>query len=295
MIALKIFEITFPIFAIVASGYFYARKYNPDITLPNRLNIDVFVPCLIFAVIYEKAGVSGLFGNLALAISIVVLLSGLIAFIVAKIFSIDPRTLCPPLMFGNAGNLGLPLVVLSFGESALTVAVICFVVCKTFHITIGVYLFSRQLNIFEILSSPRILSVFLAIIFSQLNINIPNAVLEPVRMLGNICIPLMLFGLGVRLIDIKISEWKIGLAVALLAPICGVTIVLLITPYIELTQLEQGALFLFGALPPAVMNYMFADHYKQEPSKVAAMVLFGNAFSILTIPTALFYVLPNFS
>ncbi len=295
MIALKIFEITFPIFAIVASGYFYARKYNPDITLPNRLNIDVFVPCLIFAVIYEKAGVSGLFGNLALAISIVVLLSGLIAFLVAKIFSIDPRTLCPPLMFGNAGNLGLPLVVLSFGESALTVAVICFVVCKTFHITIGVYLFSRQLNIFEILSSPRILSVFLAIIFSQLNINIPNAVLEPVRMLGNICIPLMLFGLGVRLIDIKISEWKIGLAVALLAPICGVTIVLLITPYIELTQLEQGALFLFGALPPAVMNYMFADHYKQEPSKVAAMVLFGNAFSILTIPTALFYVLPNFS
>jgi predicted permease len=114
-------------------------------------------------------------------------------------------------------------------------------------------------------------------------------------MLGNICIPLMLFGLGVRLIDIKISEWKIGLAVALLGPICGVTIVLLITPYIELTQLEQGALFLFGALPPAVMNYMFADHYKQEPSKVAAMVLFGNAFSILTIPTALFYVLPNFS
>lgn len=295
MITLKIFEITFPIFAIVAAGYFYARKYNPDITLPNRLNIDVFVPCLIFAVIYEKAGVSGLFGNLALAISIVVLLSGLIAFIVAKIFSIDPRTLCPPLMFGNAGNLGLPLVVLSFGESALTVAVICFVVCKTFHITIGVYLFSRQLNIFEILSSPRILSVFLAIIFSQLNINIPNAVLEPVRMLGNICIPLMLFGLGVRLIDIKISEWKIGLAVALLAPICGVTIVLLITPYIELTQLEQGALFLFGALPPAVMNYMFADHYKQEPSKVAAMVLFGNAFSIFTIPTALFYVLPNYS
>ena len=159
MIALRIFEITFPIFAIVAAGYFYAYKYNPDITLPNRLNIDVFVPCLIFTVIYETAGVSGLFGNLALAITIVVMFSGMIAFIVSKLFSIDPRTLCPPLMFGNAGNLGLPLVVLSFGESALTVAVICFVVCKTFHITIGVYLFSRQLNFFKILISPRILSV----------------------------------------------------------------------------------------------------------------------------------------
>ena len=294
MIALRIFEITFPIFAIVAAGYFYAYKYNPDITLPNRLNIDVFVPCLIFTVIYETAGVSGLFGNLALAITIVVMFSGMIAFIVSKLFSIDPRTLCPPLMFGNAGNLGLPLVVLSFGESALTVAVICFVVCKTFHITIGVYLFSRQLNFFKILMSPRILSVILALVLSQLAISIPNTILEPVRMLGNICIPLMLFSLGVRLIDIKLSEWKIGLLVALLGPICGISIVLLIIPYIELTQLEQGALFLFGALPPAVMNYMFADYYKQEPSKVAAMVLFGNALSIFTIPLALFYALPNF-
>ena len=54
MIALRIFEITFPIFAIVTAGYFYAYKYNPDITLPNRLNIDVFVPCLIFTVIYDN-------------------------------------------------------------------------------------------------------------------------------------------------------------------------------------------------------------------------------------------------
>ena len=39
---------------------------------------------------------------------------------------------------------------------------------------------------------------------------------------------------------------------------------------------------------------IFANYYKQEPSKVAAMVLFGNALSIFTIPLALFYALPNF-
>ena len=295
MIAVRIFEITFPIFAIVAAGLLYARKFRPDMTLPNRLNMDVFIPCLLFSVIYERAGVSGLFGNLALAISIVVIFSGVIALIVSIFFKIDPKSLCPPIMFANAGNLGLPLVILSFGDVALPAAVICFVICNFFHITVGSYLLNKQSNILKVFLSPMILAVFLALILSLLEITISNTILEPIRMMGNICVPLMLFALGVRLIDMKLSEWKIGMLAAILAPASGVIIVLSIIPFIELTQLEQGALFLFGVLPPAVMNYMFAEHYNQEPSKVAAMVLFGNAFSVISIPIALIYALPRFS
>ncbi len=294
MIAIRIFEITFPIFAIVAAGLLYARRFRPDMTLPNRLNIDVFIPCLLFSVIYERAGASGLFGNLALAIALVVLLSGLIAFIASKLLQIETKTLCPPIMFGNAGNLGLPLVILSFGDVALPAAVICFVVCNFSHVTIVSYWFNKQPNIFKVFLTPLIMAVILAVILSMLKIKVPNTVLEPVRMMGNICVPLMLFALGTRLIDLKLSEWKIGMLAALLAPISGIAIVLALLPFIELTKLEQGTLFLFGALPPAVMNYMFAEHYDQEPSKVAAMVLFGNAFCIVSIPMALAYALPRF-
>ena len=294
MIAIRIFEITFPIFAIVFAGLFYARKFKPDMTLPNRLNMDVFIPCLLFSVIYERAGVSGLFGNLAFAASIVVLLSGVIALIAAKLIQIEPKSLCPPIMFGNAGNLGLPLIVLSFGDDALSVAVICFVVGNFFHITVGSYLLNKHSNILKVLKSPMILAVLFALILSLIKVPIPNTLMEPVRMLGNICVPLMLFALGTRLIDINLSDWKIGMLAALLAPICGIAIVLAILPFIELTRLEQGALFLFGALPPAVMNYIFAEHYDQEPAKVAAMVLFGNAFCLISIPMALAYALPRF-
>jgi len=294
MIAIRIFEITFPIFAIVLAGLLYARKFKPDMTLPNRLNMDVFIPCLLFSVIYEKAGVSGLFGSLALATSLVILLSGVIALIFAKLFHIEAKTLCPPIMFGNAGNLGLPLVLLSFGEAAFPSAIICFVVCNFFHITIVNTWLRHDKDLLKIFLNPMIITVFFAVLLSVLKVKIPNTLLEPIRMLGNICVPLMLFALGTRLIDMKLSEWKIGMLVALLAPICGIAIVLALLPFIELTRLEQGALFLFGALPPAVMNYIFAEHYQQEPSKVAAMVLFGNAFSIISIPLALAYALPRF-
>ena len=294
MIAVRIFEITFPIFTIVLAGLFYARKFNPDMALPNKLNMDVFIPCLMFSVIYEKAGVSGLFGHLALAITIVVIFSGLVALLCSKLLNIQAKTLCPPIMFGNAGNLGLPLVVLSFGEVALPAAVICFVVCNFFHITVVSYWLGKHANIYKAFMTPMIITVFFAIILSVLNVEVPNTLLEPIRMMGNICVPLMLFALGTRLVDMKLAEWKIGMLAALLAPICGIGIVLAILPFIELTRLEQGALFLFGALPPAVMNYIFAEHHNQEPSKVAAMVLFGNAFCIVSIPLALLYALPQF-
>ncbi len=294
MIAVRIFEITFPIFAIVAAGLFYAKRFRPDMALPNRLNMDIFIPCLLFSALIERGGISDLFGGLTLAITLVILLSGLLALLASYMFNIDPRSLCPPIMFANAGNLGLPLVILSFGEVALSAAVNCFIVCNFFHITLGRYLLNRQSNILKVFLSPLIVAVVLAVTVSLLHITVPQTLLEPIRMLGNIAVPLLLFALGVRLIDIKLSEWKIGFSVALLAPICGVAIVLLITPFIDLTRLEQGVLFLFGALPPAVMNFIFAEHYNQEPSKVAAMVLFGNAFAVVSIPMALVYVLPRF-
>ena len=294
MIAVRIFEITFPIFAIVMAGLVYARQFRPDMTLPNKLNMDVFIPCLLFSVIYERAGVESLFGNLALSIALVVLLSGVIALVAARLLHIEPKSLCPPIMFGNAGNLGLPLVVLSFGDVALPAAVICFVICNFFHITLGSFMLNKQPNVLRMLLSPMIVAVILALMMSLLKIEISSTLLEPVRMLGQICVPLMLFALGTRLIDMRLSEWKIGMLAALLAPISGIAIVMVLLQFVELTILEQGALFLFGALPPAVMNYMFAEHYQQEPAKVAAMVLFGNAFTVISLPLALAYALPKF-
>ena len=49
----------------------------------------------------------------------------------------------------------------------------------------------------------------------------------------------------------------------------------------------RGQLILFAALPPAVMQYLIAERYHQEPERVAAMILLGNALSVVFIPLAL--------
>ena len=39
--------------------------------------------------------------------------------------------------------------------------------------------------------------------------------------------------------------------------------------------------------PPAVLNFMVAEQYNQEPAKVASIVLIGNLASIVFVPLGL--------
>jgi predicted permease len=54
---------------------------------------------------------------------------------------------------------------------------------------------------------------------------------------------------------------------------------------------QIGLVYLFGALPPAVLNFLVADYYKQEPEKVASIVLVGNIASVVFIPFGLLFAL----
>jgi hypothetical protein len=54
---------------------------------------------------------------------------------------------------------------------------------------------------------------------------------------------------------------------------------------------DAAMLLVFGALPPAVLNFLFAERYKQEPERVASIVLIGNLAALLFLPLALALVL----
>jgi predicted permease len=47
-------------------------------------------------------------------------------------------------------------------------------------------------------------------------------------------------------------------------------------------------LLLHAALPSAVMNYILADRYQQEPGLVSAIVVVGNIASIFFMPLSLY-------
>lgn len=288
---LRIIEILFPMFVITALGYVVGRTMKPDLSHANKLNMDVFVPALIFAALANRAFDISAYLPLTLAGILAVLGSGVLAWAVARLAGIEVKTLVPPIMFNNCGNLGLPLVVLAFGEQALAPMVVLFMVSNLIHYSFGAWLFDRRVNMFTVWKVPTVIAAFLGILISLAEFEVWPPLLTSIRMLGEISIPLMLFGLGVRIASSRIDAIGFGLFGAALRPAIGMALAWLIMLFIELPPGEQALLLVFGALPPAVLNFMFAERYNQEPDKVASMVLIGNVASVLFLSIALALVL----
>ena len=283
----RILLIIFPIFAVAAAGYVYARWQRPDMTLANKMNMDVFLPALIFHVLAGRAFDLKTYGFLALGGLIVVLGSGVLLLPVARALNIQAKTLIPPMMFTNTGNLGLPLAVLAFGNEALPAAVVLFIVTNTLQFTLGMYIMDPQTRLLYIFRIPMIVATLAGLLFSTAGWTLPKVLALPIEMLGQIAIPLMLFSLGVRMVDIGLRDWNIGLLGALLCPLSGIVIAAVLLTLLPLTPMQGGLLLIFSALPPAVLNYIIAETYRQEPAKVASIVMLGNLMSALIIPVVL--------
>ena len=108
-----------------------------------------------------------------------------------------------------------------------------------------------------------------------------------IRMVGDAAIPLMLISLGVRLAEARWDEWHLGAIGGLVCPLTGIALAGLLAPLLGLDPMQQGLLILFGCLPPAVLNFMVAEQYGQEPAKVASIVLVGNMMAVLFVPLGL--------
>lgn len=287
----RILGIVFPIYGIVALGYFYGRRKAPDMRFANQLNMDVFVPALVFAALASKSFDILNHLDLLLGATLVVLGSGLFAWPVARALGVPVNTFVPPMMFTNSGNMGLPLAVLAFGEAALPAAVVLFFVENTLHYSLGTWMLDHKARLTTLWREPVIFAAVAGLTVSLLKLPLWQPMWIALKMLGDVSIPLLLFSLGVRLTQSRLGDWTVSLVGAAVAPASGIVLALAATALLGLAGRDAAMLLLFGALPPAVLNYVFAEKYQQEPARVASIVMVGNTASLAVIPLALAWVL----
>ena len=290
-LAFRLPGILFPIFGIVAAGYFYGRKHKPGMAVANRLNMDVFVPALVFAAMAGKSFDLAAYAPLALGGLIVIGTCGLLAWTLSRLVGIHPKTLVPPMLFNNSGNIGLPLAVLAWGEEALAAAVILFMVENTLHFTFGARLLDPTARLLTLWRVPVVFAAIAGLTVAMFKIPIWQPLLIAIKMLGDVSVPLLLFSLGVRMTDVSFRDWKLPVGAALLRPLAGMVIAWGVIQLLGLQGRDAAMLLVFGALPPAVLNFLFAERYKQEPQRVASIVLIGNLWALIFLPLALALVL----
>jgi predicted permease len=288
---IRIVSILFPLFAIAALGFVVGRHAKPDLTHANKLNMDVFVPALVFSALAGTQFHLAEFLPLAGATLLLVIGSGLAGLGLARLCRTQAKTLVPPMMFNNCGNLGLPLAVLAFGDDALPAAVVMFMVSNLLHFSFGAWILDHHTRLGNVWRVPSVLATALGLAVGLAGVQIWPPLMLAIKMLGDISIPLMLFGLGVRLTDSRFSAIGLGLFIGAARPVVGMLLALGAIWLIDLPVREQHMLLVFGALPPAVLNFIFAERYRQEPEKVASIVLLGNLLSLVFLSVALAFAL----
>ena len=289
---IRILEVMIPVIAVAGLGYLYSLRYRTDLAAINAISVNVFLPALVFTVMSSQDFDLTRYPGLAIAAAAVFFGSGLIAWPIANFLKYDVRTFVPPIMFNNCGNLGLPLALLAFGDSGLAPAIVLLIVTNLLYFSFGIYIVDQQVHWRSVLLSPPILASVAGLVVSLWGVPVPTMIATPIAMLGDALIPVMLFALGIRLVDVNLNDWKIGLIAAVLCPLTALVVALGIQPLLQLPDDQFRQLLLYCALPPAVLVYLVAEQYQQEPQKVAAMVGFGNIAAIIIVPAMLPFVLP---
>lgn len=287
----RIIGIITPVLLISAAGYGWGRYRRPDMTWINRLSTDLLFPLLIFSAMAARDFhivdyLPLIVGGLA-----VMLGSGLIAWGAARILGYNPHAFVPPMVFTNSANMGLPLTLFAFGAQMLPAAVALFMVFSLVHFTVGIRICAPHASLRGILKGPMLWAMLVGVLMSLFGWSLPDWLATSTRMLGETAIPLGLFTLGVGFSGFRVERWSIGIVGAFLCPISGLLVAWPLVKLLPLTPAMQALLLLYSALPPAVMNYIFAEQYEQDPALVSAIVVGGNIASLIFVPLALYLAL----
>jgi hypothetical protein len=253
----------------------------------NRIALDVLAPVLVYSALAAKDFRIADHLPLLAGGTVLILGGGLLAWPLARAFGAHPRTLVPVVMFNNCGNMGLPLALLAFGPANFGAAVALFSVSNLFHFSLGARITSRQARTRDLLISPLMIGTALGFLSALTDVRPPDVLLSGLKLLGDALLPMMLFALGVRLTSLTRAGLALGLLGALARPLIGLIIAIPLAWILGIEGAARGQLLLFAALPPAVMQFMLADRYHQEPDKVAAMIMLGNALAVVFVPLAL--------
>lgn len=280
-----------PVFLLVAIGFTFAHWKKISLAAVTEIIVYLAAPCLVFTALATKP---------IFAADIAVMFSGAVGILIGvgvliwtyfRLFQFKSRGFALPVLFMNAGNMGIPLSLFAFGPPGLQRASLMFVIMSVFQYSLGIYILSGKGNWTEIFRLPLIYATLAGLSFNLTHVSIPEMIFQPLSMLGYSTIPLMLVSLGYRLHDVRSLRWGHSLGGAFLRIFGGLLAAYVTVTIIGAQGINRQILLLYGSLPAAVVNFILTEKYKQDPDLAASIVVLSTFLSVATIPCVLWVIL----
>jgi predicted permease len=288
----QLIPIVAPVMICALLGYGWARSGLPfEREFLTRIIMNIGSPCLILN------GITGLdvdpqaFGSMLLVSVTILVTCSLIGSVVLMIARKPLRSFLPPVVFGNTGNLGLPLCLFAFGSEGLGLAIAVYLVYSVTQFVFGPLVQGREPAWRTLVKTPMIYAALIGIILLITDTPLPKTLANTIELLGGLAIPLMLLALGYSLASFRVQRPGIALGLAVFRLALGFGVGLGVAELFNLTGAMRGVVIIESAMPLAVFNYLLAARYDRHPQDIAGAILISTLISFLTMPALVLFAL----
>ena len=285
-----------PVLLIGGLGYLVGRARALDLAPITGLTVLVLSPAVIFDSLARAALPRDLLSRLVL--HVVLQLAGvwLLTAIVARLAGWRGPTrgaLLLATLFGNSGNVGLPLALFAFGPDGLAIAGGWFAVMAIGSATIAPYLaarahFSARAALSRVARQPVIYAVVAGIAVNLSGWSLPGPAAKASQLLAGGAVAVMLLLVGLQLARLTVREEAPGAALATAIRLLAVPpIAWAVGRLVGLEGLALPVAVVQASTPTAVTSALWALEFDARPALVSAAVVVSTVVSVVTLTVLL--------
>ena len=286
-----VLQIVAPVFLLAFVGFVWVKlDYEYRVQFVTRLAMTLSVPCLVFTALMETEIERSALTATFLASCVAYLFVTVSFFAFLKVMKLKQKTFLSPLIFGNTGNLGLPLALFAFGDVGLGYAVVIFAVMAIYSFTFGIWVVSGGGSPFKTLKEPMVWATILGAIFMYQDWETPVWLTNTLSLAGQMAIPMMLITLGVALARLTPSRFGLAIGLSVFKFLVCAGLAYITGVYFELEPIALGVLIVQLTTPVAVTSYLLAEKYGADAEQVAGLVVVSTLLSVITLPLTLAFL-----
>jgi len=289
---LSVLQIVAPVFILAGLGYFWVKAgFEYRIEFVTSMAMTLSVPCLIFTALMKTEINPIDLKNVLLASLACYFFATVATFVLVKAIGLNFRTFFSPMLFGNTGNIGLPVCLFAYGSVGFDFAVVVFAVMAIYNFTFGIWIVSGGGSPIKVLKEPLIPAVFLGTLCLANGWQTPEFLTNTLELIGQMAIPLMLITVGVAIARMNGTGLTQVIWPALGKFIVCLGCALFSVWIFELPKVAGAVLILQVTTPVAVTSYLLADKYGADAEAVASLVIVSTLLSVLYIPLSLAFLI----
>ncbi|WP_319545417.1 AEC family transporter [Ruegeria conchae] len=289
---LTVFEIVAPVFLLAGIGFAWVRLgFEYRLQFVTRLAVTLAVPSLIFVALMQTNIPGGDLTRFTIAAIAAHIALAAVFWAFVRLTGMEQRTYLAPLIFGNTGNLGLPLCIFAFGQAGLGYAVIFLAVTALFSFTYGIYLVAGRGAFGKVLREPMVWATLLGALFLWRGWQTPLFLTNTLELLGQMAIPMMLITLGVAIARLTTQKLQQAIWLSLLKLSVCFGLGWAFAAGFGLGPVAFGVLVLQMCTPVAVTSYLLAERFEADSDAVAGMVMVSTMLSVAALPLVLAIIL----